>query len=87
MFLVLRITPKSRAKICAQWMMSLSPHGSLLLTEYRSDDIGRYEIRDILETDQGVNTSVPEIDRRVEHIFLEDFVIKYFYEHSSSSVD
>ena len=35
MFLVLRITPKSRAKVCAQWRMSLSPPGSLLAT-YRS---------------------------------------------------
>ena len=34
MFLVLRITPKSRAKVCAQWRMSLSPPpGSLLATD------------------------------------------------------
>ena len=32
--LVLRITPKSRAKVCAQWRMSLSPPpGSLLATD------------------------------------------------------
>ena len=30
MFLVLRITPKSRAKVCAQWRMS---PGSLLATD------------------------------------------------------
>ena len=34
LFLVQRITPKSRAKVCAQWRMSLSPHpGSLLATD------------------------------------------------------
>ena len=36
MFLVLRIAPKSRAKVCAQWRMSLSPPsspGSLLATD------------------------------------------------------
>ena len=36
MFLVLRITPKSRAKVCAQWRVSLSPPpplGSLLSTD------------------------------------------------------
>ena len=32
-FLVLRITPKSRAKVCAQWRMSLSPPGGLLATD------------------------------------------------------
>ena len=31
LFLVLRITPKSRTKVCAQWRMSESP-GSLLAT-------------------------------------------------------
>ena len=29
LFLVLRSTPKSRAKVCAQWRMSLSPRGLL----------------------------------------------------------
>ena len=34
MFLVLGIAPKSRAKVCAQWRMSLSPPpGSLLATD------------------------------------------------------
>ena len=33
MLLVPRITPKSRAKVCAQWRMSLSPPGSLLATK------------------------------------------------------
>ena len=33
LFLVLGIAPKSRAKVCAQWMMSLSPPGSLLATD------------------------------------------------------
>ena len=33
LFLVLRITPKSRVKVCAQWRMSLSPPGSLLATD------------------------------------------------------
>ena len=32
MFLVLGIAPKSRAKVCAQWRMSLSP-GSLQATD------------------------------------------------------
>ena len=32
MFLVLRITPKSRAKVCAQWRI-LKPPGSLLATD------------------------------------------------------
>ena len=31
-FLVLRITPKSRAKVCAQWRI-LKPPGSLLATD------------------------------------------------------
>ena len=34
MFLVLRITPKSRAKVCAQWRILKPPHpGSLLATD------------------------------------------------------
>ena len=33
LFLVIRITPKSRAKVCAQWMMSLSQPGSLIATD------------------------------------------------------
>ena len=33
LFLVLWITPKSRAKVCAQWRMSLRPPGSLLATD------------------------------------------------------
>ena len=33
MFLVLRITPKSRAKVCTQWRMSSSTPGSLLATD------------------------------------------------------
>ena len=35
LFLVLGIAPKSRAKVCAQWRMSLSPPppGSLLATD------------------------------------------------------
>ena len=32
LFLVLRITPKSRAKVCAQWRI-LKPRGSLLATD------------------------------------------------------
>ena len=32
MFLVLRITPKSRAKVCAQWRILKAP-GSLLATD------------------------------------------------------
>ena len=32
MFLVLRIAPKSRAKVCAQWRI-LKPPGSLLATD------------------------------------------------------
>ena len=31
LFIVLRITPKSRAKVCTQWRMSLSPR--LLATD------------------------------------------------------
>ena len=31
-FLVLRITPKSRAKVCAQWRIP-KPPGSLLVTD------------------------------------------------------
>ena len=31
LFIVLRITPKSRAKVCAQWRI-LKPPGSLLAT-------------------------------------------------------
>ena len=31
-FRELRITPKSRAKVCAQWRI-LKPHGSLLATD------------------------------------------------------
>ena len=34
MFLVLRITPKSRAKVCAQWrILKPPPPGSLLATD------------------------------------------------------
>ena len=38
LFLTLGTTPKSRAKVCAQWRMSLSPHppGSLLPTVIKS---------------------------------------------------
>ena len=32
LFLVLRITPKSRAKVCAQWRI-LGPPGSLLAAD------------------------------------------------------
>ena len=32
LFLVLRITPKSRAKVCVQWRI-LKPPGSLLATD------------------------------------------------------
>ena len=32
LFLVVRITPKSRAKVCAQWRI-LKPPGSLLATD------------------------------------------------------
>ena len=32
LFLVLRIVPKCRAKVCAQWRMSLSPPTRLLAT-------------------------------------------------------
>ena len=34
LFLVIRITPKSRAKVYAQWRMSLGPPGSLLATDH-----------------------------------------------------